>query len=183
MRPLLPMVLMLAFVAGISPSQARARSLPPSAFPELPNDVVAELERLGCRIPQIAWYKRGNVIQGEFLKPGQMDWAILCTTKRDTTLLVFANGATQQPMEIARRNGKGSADRWSIGPVNQEVMLDQLRVPNRSKPLPTLDHQGISSWIGPLDPTSGRYSDSAAEGTTYYFDGSNWTKLLTVYVN
>ena len=173
------MVLMLALVAGISQSQAKARSLPPSAFPELPNGVVAELERRECRIPQIAWHKRGNVTQGEFLKRGQTDWAILCMTKQDMSLLVFANGAGQQPIEVERH---GKAERWSITPVTEQFMLDYLRGWT-SQPLPALDHQGISSGIGPRDLTSGRFSDAAWETTVLYFDGSNWTKLLTVNAN
>ena len=183
MKPPPPIALILALMASISQSQAKARSFPPSVFPELPNEVVAELDRRGCQIPQIARHKRSNVIQGEFLKPGQTDWAVLCMTKQETTLLVFANGAGQQPMEVERRNGKGSADRWSITPVNKGIMLDLVRSWQPSRPHPQFDHQGISSGIGPRDPTSGRFSDAAAETTTFYFDGGNWTKLLTLSVN
>jgi hypothetical protein len=62
-------------------------------------------------------------------------------------------------------------------------MLNEMRGWKPSKPLPTLDHQGISSWIGPRDPTSGRFSYTAAEGITFYFDGRNWTKLVTIIAN
>src|SRR6266581_8758902 len=57
--------------------------LSPSAFPELPGNVVRELQRRGCTIPQEAFTKRHhNVIRGEFAQPGQTDWAILCSINR-----------------------------------------------------------------------------------------------------
>src|ERR1700677_2421506 len=94
--------MVLFFTAGRSLLEAKMRSLPPSAYPELPSAVVDELERRACQIPQIQRHKRSNVIQGEFIKPGQSDWAVLCTTKQDTVLLVFENGSERQPMEIAK---------------------------------------------------------------------------------
>jgi hypothetical protein len=77
----------------------------------------------------------------------------------DTTLLVFANGAGQQPIEIERRKGKGSTDRWSITPVNEQTLAQYIIGWNPSVPRPKLDHQGISSRSG------------------------NWTKLVRVIVN
>ena len=170
----------LSIAAGIFPLHAKAHSLPPSGFPELPSSVAGELDRRACRIPQKERRKRGNVIQGEFLKPGKMDWAILCTTKEATSLLVFEIGSEQAPTEIERR---GSAERWSIMPVNEQTLAEYLSAWKRSIARPKLDHQGISSGIGPRDPTSGRFSDAAAEGTIFYFDGKAWTKLVTVSVN
>lgn len=52
---------------------------PTHGFPELPNNLVVELKRRGCTIPQP--YRQANVIRGEFAKPGQTDSAVLCSTK------------------------------------------------------------------------------------------------------
>src|SRR5437773_1573493 len=61
--------------------------LPPSAFPELPGNVARELQRRGCTIPQEAFTKRPhNVVRGEFARPGQLDWAILCSVNQTSRL-------------------------------------------------------------------------------------------------
>ncbi len=60
-------------------AERRILRLPPTAFPALPRSVVRELQRRACTIPQVAGFnKRRNVIQGEFAKPDQKDWAVLC---------------------------------------------------------------------------------------------------------
>ena len=59
------------------------RRLPPSAFPQLPANLVQDLQRRGCTIPQAHHKKQPhNVIKGEFAKPGQTDWAVLCSEQR-----------------------------------------------------------------------------------------------------
>ena len=48
--------------------------LPPAAFPELPRAFAAQLEQLGCTIPQSGYTgQRGNVIRGSFGARGQQD--------------------------------------------------------------------------------------------------------------
>src|SRR5207244_6056939 len=76
--------------------------LSPSVFPELPANLVQELQRRQCTIPQETYSKkRSNVIKGEFAKPGQTDWAVLCSVKGDSTILVFWNGSEKNPATIA----------------------------------------------------------------------------------
>jgi len=179
---MLRIAVILPLMAGLCQLHAGIRSLPPSAFPELPANVAGELDRRACRIPQIERHKRSNVIQGEFLKPGQTDWAILCMTKQATSLLVFGNGSEGSPMEI-ERNANGSAGRWSITPVHEQTLVEYLNGWKPSAPRPNLDHQGISSGIGPLNPSSGRFSDAAAETTIHFFNGGRWTKLVNIIVN
>jgi hypothetical protein len=178
---LLRVAVMLFLSAGVCHLRAGTRSLPPSAFPELPANVAGELDRRECRIPQPERHKRNNVIQGEFLKPGQTNWAILCMTKQVTSLLVFENGSEQSPVEIERK-ANASAARWFITPVSEQTLVD-LSAWKPSIPRPKVHHQGISSGIGPLDPSSGRFSDAAAETIIYFFDGGKWTKLISMSVN
>ena len=65
--------------------------------------MVHELQRRGCTIPQTAFTKKPhNVIRGEFAKPGQTDWALLCSIKGVSTILVFWNGSEKNPAEIAK---------------------------------------------------------------------------------
>jgi hypothetical protein len=59
-------------------AERRIVRLSPRAFGELPGNVVQELQRRGCTIPQESYSKRrNNVIKGRFAKPGQTDWAVL----------------------------------------------------------------------------------------------------------
>jgi hypothetical protein len=43
------------------------------------------------------------VIRGAFTKPGQIDWAVLCSRQRTSTILVFRNGAARQVDELEPR--------------------------------------------------------------------------------
>ena len=66
----------------------------PTAFPDLPENLEAARQRRGCTIPQVPMIDgRHNVIRGEFLKPGQTDWAVLCSVGRVSSILVFWNGS------------------------------------------------------------------------------------------
>src|SRR5215470_8677671 len=75
-------------------SSAQITPLSPAAFPELPTHLVQELQRRGCTIPQDTWSgRRNNVIKGQFAKPEQLDWAVLCSVKGVSTVLVFWNAS------------------------------------------------------------------------------------------
>src|SRR5438093_5178353 len=89
--------------------EAQVVRLPPTAFPELPANLVQELQRRQCTIPQetaseslAPWYakKPNNVIKGEFARPGQIDWAVLCSVKGISTILVFWNGSENNPAAL-----------------------------------------------------------------------------------
>jgi hypothetical protein len=45
--------------------------------------------------------KPNNVIKGEFARPGQTDWAVLCSVKSVSTILAFWNGSENNPAAIA----------------------------------------------------------------------------------
>jgi hypothetical protein len=170
--------MILFFTAGQSLLEAKIRSLPPSAYPELPSDVVGELERRACQIPQIQRHKRSNVIQGEFIRPGQADWAVLCMTKQGTSLLVFENGSERRPMEIAKN--RNTFRSWEIRAIDESLMLNWA---GTRKPLQHMSHQGISSSTDSGDLNSGRLYDYAADETVLYFDAGTWMKLGTLIVN
>jgi hypothetical protein len=137
--------------------------LPPKAFPELPGNVVRELQRRGCTIPQPYTDRRANVIQGEFAKPGQTDWAVLCSTKGYTNLLVFWNDSATNPVELAKNpNNPGRIDLF-IRPVDRKFIMDHYRAYGGAKP-PPIDHQGIES------------GGETASVVLYYYRGK-WLKL------
>lgn len=121
------------------------RRLQPKAFPELPKNLVTELERRGCTVPQGSAGRRVNVIQGEFSKPGQIDWAVLCSKQASTSLLVFWNSNAADPAVLAKfPDNPGRIFDWFIRPVDRTFIMDHYRAYGGPKP-PPIDHQGIES--------------------------------------
>ncbi len=66
--------------------------LAPGAFGELPVPVRRELERRGCRVPQVgpAFGRRvSNVVSGRLAGSGRRDWAVLCSRGDSSRVLLF----------------------------------------------------------------------------------------------
>lgn len=130
--------------------------LDPTAFPELPMNIVAALQRRGCTIPQVPMIDgRHNVIKGEFLKPGQTDWAVLCSVGRVSSILVFWNGSETNPAEIVKRKDLDRLQSWvgdqivfssAIASVGRGYILEHYRAYGGDKP-PAIDHQGINNMF------------------------------------
>jgi hypothetical protein len=138
--------------------------LQPSAYPELPKHLVMELERRGCTIPQPYTNRKANVIRGEFLKPGQTDWAVLCTVQDSTTLLVFWNGSAINSTELAKNpDDTHRIFDWYIRVVDRRFMMDRYKAYGGPRP-PPIDHQGIES------------GGETASVVLYYYRGK-WLKL------
>jgi hypothetical protein len=125
--------------------------LSPSAFPDLPKNILADLKRRGCLIPQVPMIKQThNVIRGEFSKSGQTDWAILCSVQGVSSILIFRNGSGANPAQIAAAEDKGylqwSGSGWdfsrAIAPADRAYILQHYQAYGGTKP-PPLDHQGI----------------------------------------
>jgi hypothetical protein len=139
--------------------------LKPTAFPELPKSLVAELERRGCTIPQPYTNRRANVIRGQFAQPGQTDWAVLCSSQGFSSILVFWNAAERNPAEIAKWPEPDSTVIYDhfIKSVGRKFIMDHYRTYGGPKP-PPIDHQGIES------------GGEKASGVLYYYRGK-WLKL------
>jgi len=137
--------------------------LQPTAFAELPKRLVAELQRRGCTIPQPYTDRKANVIRGQFLKPGQTDWAVLCSKPGSTSLLLFWNGSATNSTALAKNPGNAERIDWFIRPVDRKFIIDCYRAFGGPKP-PPIDHQGIEFG-----------GDSASEVLYYY--GGKWLKL------
>jgi hypothetical protein len=132
--------------------------LSPAAFPELPRNVLAELRRRGCTIPQVPMLDgRQNVIKGEFSKPGQTDWAVLCSVNRVSSILIFWNGSAVNPTEIEKGEDMDHLQGWgndkivysrAIMPVGKKYIMDHYSAYGGEKP-PPIDHQGINdAFVG-----------------------------------
>src|SRR5882724_2829494 len=107
----LRLALLLLFVVSVGIGQLTSKRLPkivkvrPSEFPELPANLLQEVNRRHCMIPQhpgkFKVSERQNVVKGEFAKAGQTDWAVLCSSRgRTGSILVFWNGSELNPSEV-----------------------------------------------------------------------------------
>jgi len=70
--------------------------LVPGDFPQLPKRVRDDLYQRGCTIPQAdcCSSEPHNVISGHFRNSRQIDWAILCSVNRRSSLLVYGGDST-----------------------------------------------------------------------------------------
>ncbi len=132
--------------------------LRPTAFLELPKNLVADLQRCGCTIPQVPMIKEHqNVIKGEFAKPGQTDWAVLCSVGRVSSILVFWNGSEISPGQIAEMNDIDRIQSWgggklaysrAITPVG-DTFINQHIDANGGLKMPPIQHWGIDdAFVG-----------------------------------
>lgn len=137
-------------------AERRIVRLPPTAFPELPRNVVRELQRQECTIPQTPYTKKPhNVIKGEFAKPGETDWAVLCSVNGISTILVFWNGSDANPAAIAPMEDRNFLQTINttdpgfsrdIRPVGKDFIMGHYRAYGGPTP-PPIDHQGIDGCV------------------------------------
>jgi hypothetical protein len=132
--------------------------LSPSRFPQLPPAIQQELTRRGCAIPQV-WGEKGahNVIKGSFIKPNEIDWAVLCSVDRTSAILVFRNALPTRVIELAREADinklQGEGDEKvgysrEISPVGRDFIMRHYGAYGGVKP-PPIDHQGIDdAFVG-----------------------------------
>jgi hypothetical protein len=131
--------------------------LAPSAFPELPRAVRRELERRGCVIPQA--FSNGaphNIVRGRFTSSGHNDWAVLCSRRQVSSILVFRNGSVASVLELARLRdrdrlqsvGPGGAVGFSraLGVADPKFIKEHHGWYGGPKP-PPLDHDGINDMF------------------------------------
>jgi hypothetical protein len=170
--------ILILMAIGLCPAAAKPRLFPPSAFPELPPAVMQALQTRGCQIPQIQRRKRDNVIQGSFFKSGQTDWAVLCTTKNLTELLVFENGAADQVVVIA--SFSNGFVKLAISPMAAHDFPQEWLPKDGSL---QLDHDGISSFAEFGYRQDGCLYCYSADGNVLYFDHGQWIKVSGVIVN
>ena len=155
-------------------AEQRIPRLLPTAFPGLPRNLVNELQRRGCTIPQTPYTKQPhNIIQGEFAQSGQTDWAVLCSVNGISTILVFWKGSEKDaaaitPMED--RNFLQGITATEIGvsrgisAVGRDFILRHYD-PYGGVQLPPISHQGIDD----------AFIEKAS--VTWYFHEGKWLKL------
>jgi hypothetical protein len=76
--------------------------LSPDRFPQLPGTVRHELRRRRCTIPQASEATEPEgVVTGAFYSINEVDWAVLCSVDRRSSVLVFRGGSTQRVEAVA----------------------------------------------------------------------------------
>jgi hypothetical protein len=132
------------------------RHLPVSSFPALPGGVRDELERRSCSIPQTyEAHRPENVVRANLEGRGESDWAVLCAAQGSVSLLVFFDGSSQSPTELAsapeteRLQAHDSSGvlgfNWGIDPASpRQVAEAQTGLIPRP---PVLDHDAIADEI------------------------------------
>jgi hypothetical protein len=132
---------------------------------DLPTAVLDELQSRGCKLPNKK--SKGVIIRGEFFRPGQSDWAALCSTKKSASLLVFPDGSRER-VEVLETMPR-SFSKWLISVVNQERLISMKSTWGWKGQAPAeIDHQGISSFLAFGEKVDGcLYYYSAQEDTHY----------------
>ena len=150
---MLAVFLALLAVQDWDRADRETKRLPPASVVSLPNAIRADLERRGCTIPQPALATEPmNVIRGQFTRKGQVDWAVLCSLERISSILVYRGGSTKDVADIEKAGDAGFLQ--VIGPNDQigfsrgitvatsKHILEHYRNHGGPKP-PPLDHDGI----------------------------------------
>lgn len=139
---------------SIDAAMAEIVRFPLDSFPEVPPNVRAELNRLGCLIPQTyvtSPPQRDNVIRGKFSAPNQDDWAALCSNADTSMIVIVWGGPVRCPSPIER-----DADRsWMQGIGDKKfgfsraigiatiAEIDQHAEWYGGPPAPARDHDGL----------------------------------------
>ena len=150
----------------------KIRLLPVASFPNLPEEVAAQLERMGCMIPQSYEAQQPeNVIEGAFRAPNSRDWAALCSVAGKTTLYVFFAGHynSAEPLRSqgdtlwlgAEPGSSAYGSAWGIAVRNAADMRESRQWHGTVR----FDHDGIED---------ARLERSA---TVHYWQAGKWLAL------
>jgi hypothetical protein len=139
------------------------RYLEPGQLRELPPVIRADLAKLGCRVPKFTkWDARHNAIQGQFLKPGQQDWAVLCQVGDRTGILLYPGGVVS---ELPLLRGEPNDPGRTIHSVSAFVLQKRAVRDHPEESPPAFDHDGIED---------GKIQEP---GRVLYYRDHEWTEF------
>ncbi len=155
MRILYLAALLIGFVAWGHIAAAEARKdvyASPDQFKELPDRVKKEMKKLGCQVPQAPFFESKNVVQGEFSKRGQKDWAAICSVNGRSHIHIFWGGPASCPSEIRSSDDKENV--WitpagkteyhkGISVVGEKYIREHYEAYGGPKP-PSITHDAIN---------------------------------------
>jgi hypothetical protein len=127
----------------------------PEQLKGLPSNIVIELKKMDCLIPQ-GILDHTNAIEGEFAIKGQKDWAVLCSIKGKSHIQVFWGGPKRCSSAIAERSDeenlyKESSRAWEydrgLGKVGEKFIMEHYEAYGGPKP-PPITHDAIEDiWL------------------------------------
>ncbi len=148
---------------------------PPNVFVAMPSKVRDELTRRHCTVPQI-WSTPHphNVIKGEFIRSGQIDWAVLCSVNRHSAILVFPKGSGSGVIEIAQEPDRQALQEVSDNRIGYSRQISTAR-----------PHFILAHWLayrpGERPPSIHHdgVNDAFAEkaSVVFYYSRGKWLKL------
>ena len=158
------------------------RGLRPSALPDMPRALRAELDRRGCTVPQS--HTSENIIQGHFGARDQDDWAVLCSLRGSSTILVNWGGAAQCPRELRRapdhnyqmRVGEHLSFTRSIHTTGRYQVHDEAGRPVLPERFVDLEHEAIEDLNEGWGSTI--WSCQGGKWVEFPGSGSQKTKVL-----
>jgi hypothetical protein len=133
------------------------RRLAPVSFSKAPPAVVEALEHRRCLIPQSAGDTLPhNVIKGSFSRPGQTDWAALCSRAHASAIVIIWGAPSSCPDEMEIREDRTFLVKGTDGNIRFERTIEAITA-KRIKalydryggdPPPPLSHDGVSDVFG-----------------------------------
>jgi hypothetical protein len=169
--PQLPREAVCGLRSGVvAPAQVNisVRQLEIDAFPNVPEAVANTVKRRGCGIPQPQTQGGVNVIRGEFFEQGQAGWAVLCSTRGSSSILVFRGDRDTEPEEIARGEDRNyiqdAVYSRQISTVGERYITQHYRAYGGPEP-PAIVHDAIDDAF--LEKAS----------IVYYRHGGKWLRL------
>jgi hypothetical protein len=141
-------------VKRLQPSEVAAQT------PGLPPEFVEKLNTRGCTIPQFVDGTVGdaapsapnNVIEGEFAKKDQKDWAALCSNGKTSTIVIFWSKPTSCPSQLARLDDEHFMQKGADKKMHYSRSLyasDPARDASLHRGPKQMTHQGIhDAFVG-----------------------------------
>lgn len=126
--------------------------LNPSSFPNIPDAVRKDLQSRKCMIPQAGGYSKAhNIVKGCFIKPEQLDWAVLCSVAGVSRILIYKGDATEA-IELPESESPDKS--WLQGGVGYSRALGvadakaiQYYKEAFGGAVPPIDHEGIDEYF------------------------------------
>jgi hypothetical protein len=164
-------VLIISAALGAAQQGDGIIRLKPREFRQLPSAVRRNLDARGCAVPQSPQGSAPhNVISGSFTASGSRDWAVLCSVKGVSRILVYRGGSTKRIDSLAVLPDAGFMHRSSsgvvefsrrIGTATPKNLADHASANGIPKP-PKLSYDAIDDW----------YVEKAS--TIHYFYRGKW---------
>jgi hypothetical protein len=128
--------------------------LDPERFVDMPGRLRRELKRRGCTIPQtFVGGAPHNVIWGRFRNTKDVDWAVLCSRGRTSSIIVFWGGSPDAAEELSsapdagylQGTGGGSIGYSRAIGVASPAYIRRMHHSFGGPVPPRLDHDGIDN--------------------------------------